>query len=126
MREFARLLDALAFQPARNGKLALLVEYFSTAPDPDRGYTLAALAGTLDLPTAKPKLIRELVAERVDPELFRMSYDYVGDLAETAALIWPEPDTAEPPAEPPGMTDVVTRLNSAGRTETPAIIAGWL
>ena len=27
---------------------------------------------------------------RVDPVLFAWSYDYVGDLAETAALIWPE------------------------------------
>ncbi len=124
MREFARLLDALAFQPGRNGKLALLTEYFSTAPDPDRGHALAALAGNLDLPTAKPKLIRELVAERVDPELFRLSYDYVGDLAETAALIWPERDTQA--SEPPRVRDIVERLNVASRSETPALIAGWL
>ncbi|HEX2509542.1 MAG TPA: cisplatin damage response ATP-dependent DNA ligase, partial [Microvirga sp.] len=40
---------------------------------------------------AKPNVIRGLVEERVDPALFRMSYHYVGDLAEAAALIWPAP-----------------------------------
>ena len=124
MKDFARLLDALSFQPARNGKLALLVEYFSTAPDPDRGHALAALAGNLDLPTAKPKLIRELAAAQVDPELFRLSYDYVGDLAETVALIWP--DSGVRANTPPRVRDVVDRLNTAGRSETPALIAGWL
>ena len=67
MKAFARLLDALAFQSARNGKLQLLQEYFATTPDPDRGYALAALSGDLVLRTAKPKLIRDLIIDRVDP-----------------------------------------------------------
>ena len=33
--------------------------------------------------------LRALVAERTDPVLFGLSYDYVGDLSETVALIWP-------------------------------------
>ena len=31
-----------------------------------------------------------LIEARVDPVLFRLSYDFVGDLAETAALLWPD------------------------------------
>ena len=42
-------------------------------------------------------MIRGLVEERTDPVLFRMSYHYVGDLAETVALIWPAP--GEPPRQ---------------------------
>ncbi|MDA1071977.1 MAG: ATP-dependent DNA ligase, partial [Proteobacteria bacterium] len=90
MKAFAELLDALSFQPGRNGKLALLTTYLAETPDPDRGWALAALTGELSLRQAKPALVRGLVMERVDETLFALSYDYVGDLAETVALIWPE------------------------------------
>ena len=35
-------------------------------------------------------MIRALIAERTDPVLFALSYDYVGDLSETVALMWPK------------------------------------
>src|SRR5690606_10842487 len=85
---FAALLDRLVYTPQRNGKLRLMTDYFGHAPDPDRGWGLAALTGDLSFHAAKPALIRGLVEERSDPVLFRWSYDYVGDLAETVALIW--------------------------------------
>ena len=88
MRAFADLLDRLILTPSRNAKLTLLVRYFRTTPDPDRGYALAALTGALDIPSVKPAMLRALVAERVDPVLFAYSYDYVGDLAETISLVW--------------------------------------
>jgi DNA ligase-1 len=74
--------------PSRNGKLKLLTDYFRDTPDPDRGYGLAAIAGTLDIRNVKPAMLRELVLERIDEVLFRYSYDYVGDLAETISLVW--------------------------------------
>ncbi len=124
MKAFAGLLDSLVFTPSRNGKVRLLGEYFATAPDPDRGWALAAITGELALPTAKPALVRGLVAERTDPVLFALSYDFVGDLAETAALIWPEGDGAAKSA--PSLDEVVTRLRSAGRSEVPGLLTGWL
>ena len=60
MQRFGELLDSLVFQPARNEKLRLIVHYLQTAPDPDRGYALAALTGALDLPNAKPAVLRAL------------------------------------------------------------------
>ena len=89
MQAFAELLDRLVLTPSRNGKLRLIVSYFRTAPDPDRGYALGALTGDLDLKSIKPAAIRELVTDRMDAELFRLSYDYVGDMAETVSLVWP-------------------------------------
>jgi DNA ligase-1 len=89
MNRFAALLDRLAYEPRRNAKVALLQAYFRRTPDPDRGWALAAMTGALDFPHAKPAMIRELVAARVDPVLFALSYDYVGDLSETVALLWP-------------------------------------
>ncbi|HXW26153.1 MAG TPA: ATP-dependent DNA ligase, partial [Xanthobacteraceae bacterium] len=89
MNRFAHLLDRLGYEPARNAKLRLIAEYLRAAPDRDRGWALAALTGSLSFPHAKPGLIRALMIERVDPVLFEWSYDYVGDLAETVALLWP-------------------------------------
>ncbi len=96
MNRFAELLDALLFTPSRNGKLRLMQEYFATTPDPERGWALAALTGELSFAEAKPSQVRDLAMARVDPELFGWSWDFVGDLAETVALIWPE--NPHPPA----------------------------
>src|ERR1700674_259639 len=89
MNRFAQLLDRLAYEPGRNNKLRLLTAYFREVEDPDRGYALAALTGALSFKHAKPGLIRDLIAARTDPVLFALSHDYVGDLSETVALMWP-------------------------------------
>jgi DNA ligase 1 len=89
MNRFAELLDRLAYEPARNAKLRLITDYFRATPDPERGWALAALTGALSFPHAKSGLIRSLITERADPVLFELSYDYVGDLSETIALMWP-------------------------------------
>src|SRR5712671_4392774 len=90
MNRFAELLDRLAYEPGRNNKLRLITAYFREVADPDRGYALAALTGALSFKHAKPGLIRDLIAARTDPVLFALSYDYVGDLSETVALMWPK------------------------------------
>src|ERR1700687_4036315 len=90
MNRFAELLDRLAYEPGRNNKLRLLTSYFREIEDPDRGYALAALTGALSFKHAKAGLIRDLIAARTDPVLFALSYDYVGDLSETVALMWPK------------------------------------
>ena len=102
MNRFAELLDRLAYEPGRNNKLRLLTAYFREVEDPDRGYALAALTGRMSFKHAKPGLIRDLIAARTDPVLFALSYDYVGDLSETVALMWPSPFSADfspPPAK---------------------------
>ncbi|BBO01176.1 MULTISPECIES: ATP-dependent DNA ligase [Bradyrhizobium] len=109
MNRFAELLDRLAYEPGRNNKLRLLTGYFREVGDPDRGYALAALTGALSFKHAKPALIRDLIASRTDPVLFGLSYDYVGDLSETVALMWPKTqDNAQsfpgPPSPPPSPT----------------------
>src|SRR2546421_11870198 len=89
MNRFAELLDRLAYEPGRNNKLRLMTDYFRHTRDPDRGYALAAITGALTFQHAKPGVIRALIAERTDPVLFALSHDYVGDLSETVALMWP-------------------------------------
>ena len=91
MRAFSQLLDDLVYTRSRNTKLKLIGDYLKETPDPDRGYGLAALTGTLDIPAVKGAAVRAIAEERVDPVLLYMSRDYVGDMAETVALLWPKP-----------------------------------
>jgi DNA ligase 1 len=123
MLAFAALLERLVFTPSRNAKIALLRRYFFTQPDPERGIGLAAITGELAFSTAKPGLIRELAAARTDPVLFAWSYDYVGDLAETVALMWPVTPTN---AAPPRLAEVVQALETAPKAALPHLVAGWL
>ena len=59
----------------------------------------------------------------MDPQLFALSYDFVGDLAETVALVWP----AKPGANrEPELPEVVDALRSASRREVPQLLERWL
>jgi DNA ligase 1 len=130
MNRFAELLDRLTYEPARNNKLRLITDYFRSTADPERGWALAALAGTLNFRHAKSGLIRNLIAERTDPVLFELSYDYVGDLSETVALMWPTPVRSASPRqiESKGLslTAVVETLSTLGKAQLPQQLARWL
>ena len=128
MNRFAELLDRLAYEPGRNNKLRLITNYFRTVEDPDRGYALAALTSALSFKHAKAGLIRDLIAERTDPTLFALSYDYVGDLSETVALMWPKnaDDRLHNNPPPPTLTEVVTTLRTLGKAALPRQLSRWL
>jgi len=128
MRAFSQLLDSLVYTRSRNAKLKLIADYLRATPDPDRGWAMAALTGDLDLPAVKSAAIRTLVEARVDPVLFRMSRDYVGDTAETVALLWPKP-FGEPADLDDGalrLATVVEKLRALGRADGPPAIAAML
>jgi DNA ligase-1 len=125
MNKFAELLDRLAYEPGRNNKLRLIADYLRTTPDPERGYALAALTGALSFQHAKPGMIRALIAERTDPVLFELSHDYVGDLSETVALMWPA-DPAHRSKATPSLSQVIETLSTLGKAQLPAQLARWL
>ncbi|GGF87614.1 hypothetical protein GCM10007301_54360 [Azorhizobium oxalatiphilum] len=128
MNEFAELLDRLSYEPRRNAKIRLMADYFRMTPDPERGVALAALTGKLSFTNAKPALIRALIAERTDPVLFEMSYDYVGDLSETVALMWPIPKEAEAANanHPPFLSEIVEGLETLPKRDLPRQLSMWL
>ena len=123
MRAFAELLDRLSLTASRNAKLTLVRDHLRDTPDPDRGWALAALTGELTFDAAKPAFIRKAVEARMDPQLFWWSYDYVGDLAETVALVWPGRPGAN---REPELSEVVEGLRTAPRAEVQRRIEGWL
>ena len=117
MERFAALIDSLVYTRSRNAKLKLLADYLRETPDPDRGWALAALTDGLDFPAVKSSTIRNLMSERIDPVLWTLSRDYVGDSAETASLLWPTPDA---PPDPPTVSEAVDALARMTRANVMA------
>ncbi|HZV58111.1 MAG TPA: cisplatin damage response ATP-dependent DNA ligase [Sphingobium sp.] len=123
MERFAALVDALTYTRSRNGKLALIATYLRETPDPDRGWALAALTDGLDFPAVKGSTVRNLLMERVDPVLFQLSRDYVGDTAETASLLWPDSTAAK---DPPSVSEAVDALLRMTRLSVLSNLAALL
>ncbi|MEM7462728.1 MAG: cisplatin damage response ATP-dependent DNA ligase [Pseudomonadota bacterium] len=126
MHDFAVLLERLLLTPSRNRKIELLCLYFGATDDPDRGLALAALNRELDLPGVKPALFRQLASEVCDEELFRLSYDFVGDLAETVSLIWPQGKEDTQGGRKMSLGEIVETLSKTSRSEAPQTLRGML
>jgi DNA ligase-1 len=124
LKRFAQLLELLALTPSRNRKIEALRDYFRATLDPDRGLALAILTGALTFKNVKPAILREVVEREVDPYLFRLSYDYVGDLGETIALIWPHHQNEGD--ELPSLGDLVEIFSTTSKAELPDVIAALL
>ena len=123
MKRYAQLLDALIFSPRRNVKLAHLADWLKTTPHPDRGWGLAGLIGELSFPAVKAGVIRKLASQTTDPTLFELSYDFVGDLAETVALLWPDSDNISTELQ---LSQSVQTLQAANRKDAEEVLAGLL
>jgi DNA ligase-1 len=125
VQAFARLLDSLLFTGSTLAKRRLMAAYFQARPDPERGLALAALTGELSFVAAKPSVIRELITAKVDPTLYAMSRDYVGDMAETVALLWPTP-TIPGRNYSPSLEEIVAALAHVSRTKIKEDLTLWL
>jgi ATP-dependent DNA ligase len=128
MYAFSQLLDRLSLEPRRLAKETLMAQYFRETADPERGYALAVLTGELNFKYAKPAHLRTLISERTDPQLFALSYDFVGDLSETIALMWPvaeknEQDQSEAVLS---LSSLVEQLGGAGKTDIPRLLSSWM
>ncbi|MEK1933860.1 MAG: cisplatin damage response ATP-dependent DNA ligase, partial [Pararhizobium sp.] len=92
----------------------------------DRGYALAAIAGTLTLNAVKPQVLRQLVLERMDEVLFGYSYDYIGDLAETISLVWEKQSGGQTAARDLSLGAVMHQLEMAGRANVHGLVRNLL
>ena len=128
MRAFSQLLEDLVYTRSRNSKLKLIGDYLKETPDPDRGIALAALTGTLNIPAVKPAQVRAMAEERVDPVLLHMSRDYVGDMAETLSLLWPNPEGERCEIDDGSLriSNVVDQLRLVSRSDAPGVLARML
>ena len=125
MEVFSELIHRLYFTTSNSAKASILKGYLQSSVDPDRGWAIAALGGTLDLSLFKRKLVLRLIKSRVDPYLFDASYDYVGDLSETVSLLWPEKRTSHSQALP-SLSQLIEKLYGSSSKETESYLASLL
>lgn len=118
MEDFAELLGALYFTNSTRRKTELLLNYLRDTPDPCRGWAVAAISGELSFNLFKRALIKELISERVDPVLFAMSYDYVGELSETVAHLWPTTSVGQ--TGMPALSSVINDFQQGDRERVRA------
>lgn len=122
MRNFALLIHQLILTHSKNEKIRILADFFKKTPDPERGYALGILTSQLDFPLVKSSQLKALVSTKIDPVLFNYSYEYVGDLAETIALIWP----SAPGDTLPSLSEIVHCLQQLDRKKALHQIELWL
>jgi len=116
MEAFSELLDDLYFTNSSLAKETILTNYLRKTADPDRGWALAAIAGTLSFDLFKRNLIKTLMMERMDPFLFDISRDYVGEMSETVALAWPQSKDPVRLNRLPDLSEVITEFQSRDKS----------
>ena len=94
IRLFAELFVLLGTSTKTNDKLDALTEYFTVADDKDKVWVIALFSGRKPKRTVNATQLAEWSREITGlPQwLFEESYHTVGDLAETIALLLPEPE----------------------------------
>lgn len=92
MKRFSELIAQLDQTNKTGDKLILLQGYFKEAPDQDRLWTLAVFTHKRPKRTVTTRQLRKWCCEiaGIPDWLFEESYQTVGDLAETIALVLPE------------------------------------
>ncbi len=103
MRDFTNLYWRLDATTSTNEKVAALREYFAAAPHDDAACALGVLRGDRQLRAVSTVQLRAWVAETaaLPAWLVEECYAHVGDLAETLALLLPEPEAVASPAIDP-------------------------
>ena len=93
MQRFARLFLELDAQTGTAEKVAALARYFAEAPSADCAWAAAMLSGYRPRQAVSTAVLRQAAMQRagLDEWLFEASYQAVGDLAETIALVLPPP-----------------------------------
>lgn len=99
MKQFANLVNILGTSTKTTDKLNALQEYFSLAPDKDKIWVIAIFSGRRPKRIINSTILQQLCIEiaALPKWLFEESYHTVGDLAETIALLLPDPPA--PPTE---------------------------
>jgi DNA ligase-1 len=102
MRLFATLVTELGSATKTNDKLDALSRYFRTAGDKDKVWVIALFSGRRPRRAISSGLLIEWCCEwlRLPTWLFTECYHTVGDLAETIALLIPDPPPADSGSQP--------------------------
>jgi len=109
MQDFTDLYWRLDGTTKTQEKVAALADFFAAADPADAAAAVGVLCGARQLRVVSTRQLRQWVAEETGlPDwLVEDSYAHVGDLAETLALLLPEPDPAAAALPSPGLAETL-------------------
>jgi hypothetical protein len=123
MNRFGALVQQISFMEDPLDQQRVLVHYLSQTPEPDRSAAIAFLHNPPRRGRIQLKKLREIVENKVGPELFALSHRFVGDMAETMALLWQPGSVPNRPVSPSGFAE---RLATTGPLGLTSMIEGVL
>ncbi|WP_276133696.1 ATP-dependent DNA ligase [Polluticoccus soli] len=124
MQRFAQLIQQVTNTTRTNDKRDALVQYLREAPDADKLWLVALFTGRRPRRIISSSLLSEWCLELVNLPgwLFGESYGVVGDLAETIALMLPEPTHKEKSLSLADMMEEFRKLQSADDAAKKAFV----
>jgi len=128
MHDFAALCRALDSTTSTRARRAALAAYFGRARPADAAWAVYFLCGGRPRQAVPLKVLRAIAAERaqVPAWLFEESYQAVGDLAETIALLLPPPaQTAAPVPLHEWVEQRLLRLRGMAPEAVAPLLVGW-
>ena len=127
MKRFAALFAALDTTTRTSAKTAALADYFRTAPETDRVWTIALLTGRRPKRAVTTTELRLWAAEAagIPDWLFEESYTVVGDLAETIALLLPAPGTSADTSLDQAIRGLMALTGLPVEARKASVLAAW-
>lgn len=127
MKDFTQLFRALDQTTKTNAKIKALVDYFNYALDSDKVWAIALFSHRRPKRTVNTTLLREWSAEagNLPLWLFEESYHIVGDLAETIALITPNPSTTSDRSLSDWIKVIMDLKDKEESVKKSAILGAW-
>jgi DNA ligase-1 len=127
MKRFATLFEALDRTTKTTAKVAALTEYFTTAPEEDRLWTIALLSGRRPKRAVNSTELREWASEAAGLPLwlFEEAYPVVGDLSETITLILPPPQHESDRSLATWIKELMALTGQPAEARKAAIFAAW-
>lgn len=127
MQRFARLYAELDASTSTDAKVAALVRYLADAPPQDAAWAVYFLAGGRPRQVVPAALLRATATSLagIPDWLFEESYQAVGDLAETIALVLPPPQQRSELGLAAWLTERLLRLRGAPPEQQAAALRQW-
>lgn len=123
MNGLGAIAARLAFMPEPEDQVRLLSAFLETLEPEDRESAARMLAAPPRARRMRLSALRNLVREQIGEHVYALSQDFVGDAAETIALLWQPQAGAN---RPPSPSDILRGLGELGPTKLLPAAQGWL
>lgn len=123
MNALGAIASRLATMTEPEDQVWLLTAYLTSLEPADRESAARILAAPPRTSRVRLSALRNITRERSGDRLYALSQDFVGDAAETIALLWPTRPGAN---RPPTPADITQALGELGPTALLPTVRAWL